>query len=328
MSFKICSIGCGGMATLAHGPSLRKYARLHPDTELAACCDLDDAKAAAFQSAFGFQRRYGDVREMLRAEKPDAVSLVVPVHLAAGLAIEILEMGFPLIMEKPPGMNRTETLRIIETSERRGVPTQAAFNRRYTPLVNAFKNMILACPSPLQSIRCDFFRVNRPDPDFSTTAIHGIDLVRYVADTDYEHVRFRYREYPALGPNVADVFMDCTLKTGATAQLSICPFSGMGAERLTAHAIGHSFLMYDEKIGSDFPRRLVHIQENQVRDMRTGADVDGGGEPFETGGFYHENASFFDDIRSGRRPKGDVKSALQSVEVAQCIRERRAEYGA
>ena len=43
-------------------------------------------------------------------------------------------------------------------------------------------------------------RVDRRDPDFSVTAIHGIDAVRFLARSDYAHVRFRYQEHPTSGP--------------------------------------------------------------------------------------------------------------------------------
>ena len=43
-------------------------------------------------------------------------------------------------------------------------------------------------------------RVERRDPDFSTTAIHGLDAVRYLAGADYAEARFRYRELPSSAP--------------------------------------------------------------------------------------------------------------------------------
>ena len=48
MSFKICIIGCGNHASSVHGPSYKKYALLHSDVELSACCDVDLDKAKRF----------------------------------------------------------------------------------------------------------------------------------------------------------------------------------------------------------------------------------------------------------------------------------------
>jgi hypothetical protein len=49
---------------------------------------------------------------------------------------------------------------------------------------------------------------------------------------------------------------------------------------------------------------------------------------FEVNGFYAENAGFFDAVRAGARPTGNLRDARQSVEIAQFLRERRACYGA
>lgn len=40
---------------------------------------------------------------MLETEKPDVVSLIVPVHLTKSMAIDIMKKGFNIILEKPPG---------------------------------------------------------------------------------------------------------------------------------------------------------------------------------------------------------------------------------
>jgi predicted dehydrogenase len=49
-------------------------------------------------------------------------------------------------------------------------------------------------------------------------------------------------------------------------------------------------------------------------------------EFFVSNGFYGENAHFFDCIRAGIRPTGDIASGLQAVEIAECIRKRKSSY--
>ena len=65
MSFKICGVGCGDMATIGHGPSFQKYAKENPEVILAACCDLDAGKAEIYRNTFGFEKYYIDLDEML-----------------------------------------------------------------------------------------------------------------------------------------------------------------------------------------------------------------------------------------------------------------------
>ena len=71
--FKICSIGCGGMAKSGHGPAFAKYKKDYKDVCLAACCDINEEAAKAFKENFGFEAYYTDYQKMLEEVKPDVV---------------------------------------------------------------------------------------------------------------------------------------------------------------------------------------------------------------------------------------------------------------
>ncbi len=324
MSFKICTVGCGNMSLSGHGPSYKRYAALHKDTILAACCDIDEEKASTFRTGFGFLRYYTDFEEMLDTEKPDAVCLVVPEHMTASLSIRILEKGYPLMMEKPPGLNYDETIRMIEAAEKHNTPNQVAFNRRYMPMVKKLRELI--AEEKIHNLRYDFYRVGRFDEDFATTAIHGIDAARYLAGSDYSYIRFDYQPLPEFGPNVANIMMYCKFESGAEAQLSFCPVSGIVAERVVINSYDNTWFMnLPIWNAADFPGRLVHYHRGNLV-----ADISGNEicEPdlYINNGFYNENESFFEDIRAGRKPGGDLKSALQSVVISDYIRKRKIEY--
>lgn len=327
MSFRICTIGCGGIATGRHGPSYARYAAQRPDTELVACCDLNEERAVAFRERFGFARHYTDLDEMLAAERPDAVCLVSPVDLTCELASHILSLGYPLMMEKPPGRTIEETDRLIAAAG--DLPNQVAFNRRHAPVFTRMVGLLAGAfePSAVQHIRYEVDRVNRRDPDFSTTAIHGIDAVRFLARSDYAHIRFRYHEMPEIGPGVCNILLDAVMESGRTAHLSFCPVAGRVVERATVHARDHTFLAHMAE-GRDGTGSLLHLERDEVRQELSGYDVAGSEEGFVLEGFCGENASFFDDVRAGRKPVDDLRSARQSVEVAEHIRGRKDEYQA
>jgi myo-inositol 2-dehydrogenase/D-chiro-inositol 1-dehydrogenase len=329
MNFKICVVGCGNMAMGFHGPSYQRYAMLHPDVELAACCDLDESKVVIFKEKFGFSRHYTDIDLMLDSEKPDAVCLVVPVNLTFSLSLKIMGKGYPLLLEKPPGLNSKETMELIRSANRGNSPNQIAFNRRYTPLVRKLKDLLDAQSEKYEfmNIQYRMLRVGRKDPDFTLTAIHGIDLVKYIAGSEYKTVDFRYKELDLIGENVANIHMDCEFESGATARLDFLPVSGMNSERLEVNVHNHTFSL-QLPVGDylDFPGKLLHIENNEVKLELNGLDIAGSAELFVLSGFYHENELFFEDIRNGRKPAGDIASGLQSVEIADCIRKRASKY--
>jgi predicted dehydrogenase len=331
MSFKVCVVGCGEHSFYHHGPSYRKYALLNPDVALAACCDVNEDRARRFQAAYGFATCYSNLDEMLAKEVPDAVGLVAPVELTAMLAGDIMEKGFPLILEKPPGRTRAETAQLIEIAGRKAVPNRVAFNRRYAPLARKLKERLSASfrPEDIQNVSCEMFRYGRTDVDFSTTAIHVVDAVRFLASANYTSVRFSYHALPKAGAGVTNVFMECRLSSNASAFLNISPLTGVSVERVTVNLLDNTFFLQSPMWSTyDHPGRLVHLRKNEVAYEATGNEVSDGSEPFESMGIYYEIASFLDDVRTGRRPDGDLASTLQSVEIGECIKNRVSEYRA
>jgi predicted dehydrogenase len=203
-----------------------------------------------------------------------------------------------------------------------------AFNRRFAPLVRELRRRIEAAGS-LQHVHYEMTRVGRRDSDFSTTAIHGIDAVRFLAGSDYAEARFRYRELPEAGPGVANILLDAVMATGATAHLAFCPVAGVLVERVTAHAHGHSFLLQVPMWGGvDSPGRLQHFENGRLVADLSGETVGDGIALFELGGFYREYAAFLDDVEGGRLPSPGLRESRQSVEVAERIRNRSPAYPA
>ena len=327
--FKICLIGCGGMSNYGHGPACVKYAAAHPDVELSGCCDIVEEKAVQFCKDMGFLRSYTDIVTMLNAEKPDATLLIVPPEMTGPLAIQVLELGYPLIMEKPPGMTVEEIDRMIAAADATGAATQVSFNRRYTPLVIRMKEMLDSNlpPSQIQHIRYELSRTGRNDADFTTTAIHAIDTARFLVGSDYKLVKIHYQYFPEMGPTAANMFLDCDFESGATGSVVLTPVCGISCEMATVYG-EHDVFTSSLQMRSDFEPlgRIRHFRESKLVVELTGPDVCDSDEDWILRGFDVENESFFDDLRAGRRPVGDLRSSRQSVAIMQCLRERRPEY--
>jgi myo-inositol 2-dehydrogenase/D-chiro-inositol 1-dehydrogenase len=325
---KLCAIGCGEHAASSHGPAQERYVSRHPDLQLAACCDVDGERAEQHRRRFGFARSYCDAWEMLESERPDVVVLVVPEHATCEMASRVLAQGHPLLLEKPPGRTTAEVDRMVAAAEGgpRPVPHQVAFNRRHAPLVREARARLAALRAPVTHVHYEMTRVDRRDPDFSTTAIHGIDAVRFLAGSDYASVRFSYRERPEVGPGVADIFLDAVMASGATAHLAFRPVAGVVVERATLHARDQTvFLQVPMWGGFDSPGRLLHFAGGRLQ-----AEVVGqpDAEPFVLGGFYAELEAFLADLAAGRAPSPSLRESRQSVEVAERIRHRESGFHA
>lgn len=326
---KLCLIGCGEHARVAHGPAQARCA-VERGVELLACCDLDAEKAEAHRRDFGFARAYADAETMLAKESPDAVIVVVPIEKTCAMASRVLERGLPLLVEKPPGQTMRELEALIAASEKSGttVPHLVAFNRRFAPLVRELRRRLDEAPA-LQHVHYEMTRTGRRDPDFSVTAIHGIDAVRFIAGSDYAHVRFRYAPLPGLGDGVANIFMDATMTSGATAHLAFCPVAGVVVERASVHALDETFYLNIPMWAAfDSPGRLQHLVRGTLSEEVSGASLPDGTSLFEAGGFHAEYVAFLDALAAGRALSPGFRESRQSVAIAEHIRHRESEYRA
>ena len=324
--FKICLIGCGRMAYNQHGPACKMYELLHENVYFAACCDIDAERAKSFAKQFGLSAWYTCIDTMLDAEKPQAVCLIAPEPLTAELSCKILEKGYPLIMEKPPGMNPEETMRMIHAAK--NVPNQVAFNRRYMPIVQKTMELISEWGGAgcIMDIQYRMIRANRMDPNFSTTAIHGIDLVKYLAQSPYKDIHFRYHELPQIGETVANFYLNGEMENGIVSNLAFLPVSGINTERVEVNTT-KGLLCLNLPIWAgcyDGYGKITLYTNNEKAWEIDGADIAGSKKDFILGGFYNENAMFFDTVRNGKECDGDIASGLQAVEIADCVRFRQA----
>ena len=321
--FKICLIGCGHMAVIAHGPACKKYADLHEDAELSACCDLDIEKAESFRKEFGFQNAYTDYMEMLEKEKPDAVLAITPFTLTAKIAKDVIGTGTNIILEKPPGINAEEALSIDECAVENKVYARVAFNRRYIPIFSALVEELEACGEELLHVDCNFIRKRRTEDFFYTTAIHAIDSIKYLAKSDYKRADFHYQDILYDEKKVTNFYVNAEFENSVHANINFLPCSGCAAERIHASCRDYSFFAeIPVWNGMDMPGRLVCVRDGAVYKTVIGQET----TMFESNGFYQESASFFDLIKQNGTPFSDVNTGVQPVEIAGCLRDRKPCY--
>lgn len=323
--FKICVIGCGAMSSGGHGPSFAKYKNDYDDVSLAACCDLDAEKAKDYMEKFGFEKYYTDYSTMLEEIKPDAVSLVCPVKFTSDMAVDIIRKGYNLILEKPPGLNREEAERILNAANEGKVYVRTAFNRRYTPLILKLKESLKG--KRIFNITYQMYRYQRNDADFATTAIHAIDAMKNIVGADYRKIDFIYQNVPEVGDFAANIYMSCEFENGTAGQLTIVPLGGSVIERITVNAMDETYFVELPFWNNlDVPGSFRAIKKNELTDDVSGDSLIDSGEMFEEMGFYEENRSFFEMIRNKEPISNDLESGIQSVDIANCIRERKSVY--
>ena len=135
-------IGAGGHSFRNVYPTFQ-----YAPVDLLAICDLDAARAKAFARQFGAATSYTDHREMLAQERPDAVFIVTAYDAdgrpqATRLAIDALEAGAHVWMEKPTAASVAEVEQLIETSKRTRRYVMTGLKKTFFPSIVRTKEII------------------------------------------------------------------------------------------------------------------------------------------------------------------------------------------
>src|SRR3979411_3327211 len=100
-------IGVGANVFNMHDPALRSN-----NVEIVGVCDINVEAAERQAERLGCPY-FADHRELLAATRPDAVAVLAPHPFHAALAIDCLNAGAPLLVEKPIAVHVAEADRMI-----------------------------------------------------------------------------------------------------------------------------------------------------------------------------------------------------------------------
>src|SRR5881398_3328188 len=89
-------IGAGGIARF-HAQALRKL----PGVMLEAVCDRDRNRAVTLQQSFSIPQVFDSVAEMSQRAAIDVVHVLLPPAAHAAMAIDAIERGWHVFVEKP-----------------------------------------------------------------------------------------------------------------------------------------------------------------------------------------------------------------------------------
>ena len=172
-------IGCGRHATKMLYPSLH-LAR----TDLVAVCDVDEARARRNARWFGAGRFYTDHRRMLEKESLEAVLICTGPTTYVPLALDCVERGLPVFVEKPPGLNLAQAEQLRDRSEALGVPVMVGTMKRHALIYRRMKE-IIASPGfgPIGAVQAKIAVGWKNGNGFALLldlGIHLIDLLRFL----------------------------------------------------------------------------------------------------------------------------------------------------
>jgi len=122
---KVALVGAGNWG--------RQHARVfaaRQDLDFCAVVGGTPQRTKARAEEFGTSP-YLDIQEMLDTERPDLVSLCLPNLGHFGPTLQVIEAGYPLLVEKPLVFDLEEAETLLDEASRRGLFFAINFNHRY-----------------------------------------------------------------------------------------------------------------------------------------------------------------------------------------------------
>jgi len=130
-------IGAGRMNQRAHIPNL-----LAEKCEIPAIADPRFETAKLVADAFRIETAYGYYQDLLDREEVDAVVVAVPDPLHAQIAMDALEAGKHVFLEKPMATNSDDAHRMLDAAHRAGKKLMVGYQRRHDPAAEITKRLM------------------------------------------------------------------------------------------------------------------------------------------------------------------------------------------
>ena len=126
---RVALLGCGRIAHVHCG-----YLRQLASVEFAGACDSNRAAREAFTRRWQ-SPTYADVDELLAAAQPDVVHVLTPPATHASLAIQLLEAGVHVLVEKPMALTVAEADAMVAAAAHAGKYLTVDHNRWFDPVM-------------------------------------------------------------------------------------------------------------------------------------------------------------------------------------------------
>lgn len=154
-----------------------------PDVKLVAVSDVDKNKieiAKKYKCNF-----YTNYKEMLKKENLDIVSIAVPTMLHEKVAVDVLNQGIHVLLEKPISYDLKSAKKILKTARKNRVKLMVGHIERFNPAIKKLKELIinknLGEIFSLESKRLSIYHPRIRDCGvIIDLGIHDIDLMNYL----------------------------------------------------------------------------------------------------------------------------------------------------
>jgi len=316
---RIAIIGLGSVAQLVHLPNLVKI----KNAEITAVVEVNKNRLHSVADKYDVKKRFTDYKDLLNNIDADAVIIATPTHLHKQMAIDCLNAGKDVLVEKPLARNSSEGIEVIECAKKNNRKLMVGMNLRYRPDSMLIRSLIDAgeIGKPFY-IKCGWIRKQSSSEKWFTKreeagggvildlGVNLVDLALWLAD------------YPkAISISTKNYFHN-------SRNLEDTSLSFIRCENLTI-SLEASWSMAEEKdifytnvygtkgsIGAN-PFKLIKVMADDHMDLGS-TFVDSPTEAFKKS-YLNELKSFIGAIRGLNPVFSSGEEALQLLQIAEAM---------
>jgi predicted dehydrogenase len=193
---RVMQVGVGGFGEIW----LDALRGLDGTARIAALVDRDPIalEAAAARAGVALRHCFTELDAALAAGLADVAVVVVPPEAHRAVAVDCLEAGVPVLVEKPLAGTRADCLALVETAQRTGLELAVSQNYRYRrPMETARRVIASGRLGAIGQGRVEFrhhydfrgtFRETMEQPLVLDMAVHHFDLIRFVCGLEATRV--------------------------------------------------------------------------------------------------------------------------------------------
>ncbi|MDF2439987.1 MAG: hypothetical protein JWN98_971 [Abditibacteriota bacterium] len=136
-SYNVAVIGAGAIGH-NHIESFQKHAA----AQVVALAEVSAERGREAADKFNIPELVTDYKVLLARDDIDVISIALPNYLHAPVALEALQSGKNVMIDKPIATNAADAAQLVEESKKQGVLLMVGQNQRMTPIVQTAKQLV------------------------------------------------------------------------------------------------------------------------------------------------------------------------------------------
>lgn len=307
---KVAFVGAGGRGQSAHYPSVSRL----EDVSIEAVAEQDDSRMQTVVEKYSIPRSFEDYRKMLETVDLDIVYCIMNEKWVTPIAIDCMNAGKHIAIEKPPGQNAAETQQMLDAAVANDVYCMVTYQRRYGAVTREAMRLV-AERGPATLAIGEFHKPGDPDADDMSSMwndiCHVTDLVRHMIGSEVVEVS-AYQDAQENGAK--NVFNGLIrFANNAIAIVSGNRCSGGRVLRSELHGRGVGCYMMH------MPKQIEICEDGKDRRIVPGWELTGTNPQDEPAyeGVLAMHQHFVDCVRNGETPCSDIRDVIQSSHLVE-----------